>query len=74
MEPMDRREFSALLPALLAGCELVPETAEAQNSLPMLGVWRLSAIAVKAWISGGTRVQPVPDGDVEGGKYSPGDA
>jgi hypothetical protein len=36
MKPMDRREFAALLPALLAGCELVPDTAEAQTSLPML--------------------------------------
>jgi hypothetical protein len=25
MDPMDRREFAALLPALPAGCALVPE-------------------------------------------------
>ena len=34
---MDRREFAALLPALLAGSALVPESVEAQSAgLPVI--------------------------------------
>jgi len=46
---MDRREFAALLPALLAGSALVPESVEAQSTgLPSLseiesGVYKPSA-------------------------------
>ena len=42
---MDRREFAVLLPALLAGSALVPETVEAQgSSLPAIesGVYKPS--------------------------------
>jgi quercetin dioxygenase-like cupin family protein len=35
---MDRREFAALLPVLLAGSALAPEGVEAQNSLSSLSV------------------------------------
>jgi mannose-6-phosphate isomerase-like protein (cupin superfamily) len=39
---MDRREFATLLPALLAGSALLPESAEAQSHLPVLesGVYK----------------------------------
>jgi len=43
---MDRREFAALLPALLAGSALAPEIAQAQSaSLPVIesGVYKPSA-------------------------------
>ena len=39
---MDRREFATLLPALLAGSALVPQSAEGQSSLPVIesGVYK----------------------------------
>jgi hypothetical protein len=39
---MDRREFAAFLPALLAGSALIPEGVEAQNSLSVIesGVYK----------------------------------
>jgi quercetin dioxygenase-like cupin family protein len=36
MEPIDRREFAGLLPALLAGTALLTKDVEAQGTLPVI--------------------------------------